>query len=404
MLVVRLLPTFLAALLSGCTLDRSAEVAYLRGDDGTALERLAERAAEATNDRALEESLRGSVALAAGDYRTAREALVTAGRIMGSFPQTGAREIGAFLATESLKHYLGDPYEDIMNALYTAIAFLAKGDEQNARAALKAGILADSASEEEQYQSDVVALYLLEALLALRQGAGDIARIDLAHVQELDSGNAYASADHLKNVNTLIVVDAGEGPRKVNDGNYGEKAVFEEPAYPDRRVALRVDGVPLSPPIAGVDLAFQARTRGGRPMDYILGGKAVLRGASEVAGMVLLSEGSDRGDQRMSALGGALLLFSLLVRAEADTRHWYLLPGGTHLWMGAVPPGLHSLELDFQTASGNPLPDYRQVWHHLPFGEQELNVYYFRSGYHKGYRHRVEAAASEPEAGERSGR
>lgn len=384
--------TVLASALAGCTLDRSAEIAYLRGDEGTALELLAVRAESATNDRALEESLRGSVAMTAGDYRTARDALVTAGRIMGSFPETGAREIGAFIGKESHKHYLGDPYERTMNALYTAIAFLAKGDEQNARAALKSGILADSASEEEVYQSDIVALYLLEAWLAHRQGDADIARLDLEHVRELDPGNPFAAPDALNKVNTVIVVDAGVGPEKVNDGAYGQRVRFEVPRFPEHCVSLTLDGAPLALAVRGVDVAFQATTRGGRPMDYILGGKAVLRGASEAAGAVLLSEGSQRNDRRMSTLGGALLLFSFLVRAEADTRHWYLLPGGSYLWLGEIPAGLHTVGVDFLAEGGTPLPHYRQIWHYVPFQDGELNVYYFRSGYHKGYRHETPAA------------
>ena len=89
------------------------------------------------------------------------------------------------VGSEGSKLYLGDPYEGVMNALYTAYACLAEGDEGNARAALKSGILTDSDSGKDEYRSDVAGLFLLEAWLALRNGQSDLARQDLEKVQEL---------------------------------------------------------------------------------------------------------------------------------------------------------------------------------------------------------------------------
>ena len=102
--------------------------------------------------------------------------------------------------------------------------------------------------------------------------------------------------------------------------------------------------------------------------------------------MILLDEAARRRDSRLAFIGGSLLLFGTLIQAQADTRHWHLLPAGTQLWLGSIEPGLHSLQLDFGSSSGRDLPAYQQIWHYLPFDGDTLNVYYFRSGYRKGFR------------------
>lgn len=382
----------LPILVTACApLDRSAERAFLRGDDGAALEAFAARAAETDADYALEESLYGTASLVAGDYRTARRALVDAGRIMGSFPETGGRELAAIIGLESTKLYLGDPYEAAMNALYTAFIFLERGDIDNARAALKAGILSDSSTEGVEYTSDVTALYLLEAFLLMQVGKEELAQKDIEHVLGIEPDNPFADPDVLANANTLLLIDTGTGPRKVARGKFGELATFDDPGGPESEVELSLGGAPLAAPIVGVDLAYQALTRGGRAMDGILRGKAVFKDVSGTAGVVLLDQALRKGyskkqRQALAAIGGALVFLSALIQPRADTRHCHVLPARTYLWIGRVEPGLHSLQLDFRDESGRFLPHYRQVWHYLPFRDGTLNVYYFRSGYHKGYR------------------
>ncbi|MFQ5653254.1 MAG: hypothetical protein ACE5GW_00810, partial [Planctomycetota bacterium] len=263
-----------ALVACGCrtvTWNRDAERAFLAGRDGPAIEAFGARAVQGGVDSALNSNLLGTAAMVAGDYRMARRALVEAGQIMGSFPANDARQIGALIGEESTKIYLGDPYEAAMNSLYTALVFLARGDEENARAALKQGILADSGSEEEEYQSDIVALYLLEALLARRAGKEEIARLDLEQVLAIDPENPFAEEGRLAGANSVILVDSGEGPEKVATGRYGELATFELPHLRDARAALFLDGVSMTPAL-GVDVAFQAITRGGREMDHILKG------------------------------------------------------------------------------------------------------------------------------------
>ncbi len=379
---------------AGCAspVDTRAERVYLSGDDRGAIEEYAARLEEPSKREALDANLLATAALVGGDLRRAREAFIDAGRIMGSFPSA---QTGALVGAEGSKIYLGDPYEAAMNSLYNALVLLATGDEDNARAALKRGILADSASQEEEYNSDIAALFLLEAWLQLRVGKVDLARLDLEQVRGLIPGCALADADQLRRANTVIIVDVGEGPQKIRTGRHEEVATFAIPQVPVTGIHLEIGGGKVEPTL-GVDVAFQATTRGGRRMDGILQGKAVLKDATAVAGWILLHDTLHQdsfrhlsaGDfDKRIAIAGGLFLLSALTRAEADIRHWHLLPAYSYLWIGHVDPGLHDVSLRFRGPEGGDLPGYRQSWHHLPFREEGINAYYFRSGPRRGFGH-----------------
>jgi len=385
-----LLLLFASGLGCAAAPDPAAERAFLRGDERGAIERFAERLEHPSKREALDANLLATAALVGGDHERSRRAFIEAGIIMGSFPSP---QPGAIIGAEGSKIYLGDPYECAMNSLYTAILLIEAGDEQNARAALKNGILNDSDSKEKQYQSDIAALFLLEAWLSLRAGKEDLARQDLERLLELAPGCPLADPALLKNANTVLVIDLGIGPQKIASGFHGELATFVSYPSPATELSLEVGGHSLTP-IEGVDVSFQAMTRGGRQMDGLLRGKAVFKDVTEIAGTVVidealrkLSDGSAKNQDTELAIGGGLLLLSALTRAEADTRHWHLLPAQTYLWIGRVEPGLHSVDLTFRRSNRSELPKYRQSWHHVPFVEEGPNVYYFRTGLRRGYGH-----------------
>ncbi|MFN0059373.1 MAG: hypothetical protein ACKVX7_13035 [Planctomycetota bacterium] len=391
----------LAILCLGCAArSRAAERAFLAGDDDTAIDEFQKRRAVARTDYALECSLLGSAALNAGDYRTSLDALVDAGRVMGSFPGNTPSQVAALIGRESLKIFRGDPYEAVMNSIYTALLCLERGDEENARAAVKRGILADSDSKEEQYRSDVIALYSLAALLEVRSDQVELARKDIEHLQAIDPQHPYADVDFLRSVNAVIWIDSGRGPTKIGTGSHGAIADFSLHAPAAATPELRLDGERLPIGRLGVDLGFQATTRGGRTMDQILAGKAAAKDVMIASGAVLLNEAAKgrRSGQRsglLAVIGGGLLLLGTMIQPQADLRHWHLLPAEGHLWMGRVEPGLHTLEIEFENRRGIQLPEYRQIWHYLPFRNDRLEVYYFRGGYHKGFRRTPPVAAVE---------
>ncbi|MGA1489147.1 MAG: hypothetical protein ACO4B3_09100 [Planctomycetota bacterium] len=391
--LLRLLPVLL---LLGCgpVVDPDGERLFLSGDERGAMEAFRRRLEEPSRREALDRNLLGTAALCGGDLATARRELIDAGRIMGSFP---APQRMAMVGSEGSKLYLGDPYEGGMNALYTAYACLAEGDAGNARAALKSGILTDSDSGKDEYRSDVAGLFLLEAWLALRNGQSDLARQDLEKVQELLPDCPLADPDRLREANTLLLIDVGEGPRKVRRGRHGEAVGFTIPEPPARELALTIGDRAIRPAL-GVDVGFQARTRGGRAMDRVLAGKANVKEIGAEIGVLLIedarvgradaedAEEEERWD-RQAIVGGGLILVASMIRPEADTRHWHLLPGATWLWIGKIPEGLHHLHLEFRDGEGQVLPALEQRWHHLPFTEGGLNTLYLRAGPRRGFGH-----------------
>ncbi|MEM7164939.1 MAG: hypothetical protein AAF581_05705 [Planctomycetota bacterium] len=371
----------------GCTvIDRAGERAFLRGHYGRAIDALAARSEQATNDYALEENLLGTAALVGGDYRTARRALLAAGQVMGSFPGTTASEIAALVGAESNKFYLGDPYEVAMNSLYLGLVFLRHGDTDNALAAFKQGIIADASSRAEEHQADNVELYLLASMLLFHAGSEELAQQYLAQVKEIAPEHPFAHETYLRRSNTVIVVDVGDGPRKIGIGPYGHQVAFDFQEPLESQVSLRIGERHVSDPALGVDIGYQAATRGRRALDTLLAAKAGTKIATEQAGLLIVQAGVAERDSKLTMIGTALLFLSALIQPQADLRHWHLLPGQQRLWIGRVQPGLRTARLDFATAGGRPLPAFQQIWHHLPFHEATWNVYYFRAAAHKGFR------------------
>ncbi len=140
-------------------------------------------------------------------------------------------------------------------------------------------------------------------------------------------------------------------------------------------------------------------------MEGLLRGKAAFKETTETSGFILLDHATNmhRHGGVLALIGGGLLLLSALIQPQADLRHWHLLPGESHLWIGRIPAGLHTLQLDFTTYNGGQLPAFQQIWHYLPFREEGLNVYYFRAAPMKGYRRRVTHDSASQVSDERMG-
>src|SRR6185312_6544595 len=100
----------------------------------------------------------------------------------------------------------------------------------------------------------------------------------------------------------------------------------------------------------GADINYQAMTRGGRPVDAILNGKAEWKGATQTASSVLTGagyvaalEGAATGNNSLEeggtismAAGLVSGLFSRAMTAKADTRAWASLPAGIEIATGTL--------------------------------------------------------------------
>jgi hypothetical protein len=181
----------------------------------------------------------------------------------------------------------------------------------------------------------------------------------------------WLNLDAQKDANTVIMIEIGQGPYFTAGGHHGSKRITNQSEYPEAFAEVYVDGESLGTAYKIGDTFFQAITRGGRVMDEILQGKAIAKTAGIAAGAtamhvgrVLATSGGSKGTKTAGIItlgaGAAVLVASLLMSAEADTRGNALLPGETHLMMAQLPPGEYDVEIRFFDRNGRELRNLRQ--------------------------------------------
>ena len=360
--VIALLLLAVVGLLGGCMSEMAprAAIAYT-GDpivDGNA-----ELAAAPPKDRVLWDDRIAAAALRVGNFAEAKAKLDDAIlRIGGIINHTAdAARARSLFHPEETKTFIGEPYERVMDYYYRAILYWRDGQPDNARACYRTGQLIDSDPETHQYQSDYVLLDYLDGFASEKlgeDGSDALARARALTKRRLPPYNRAA--------NVLIFAEYGRGPRKYAGGEYGEQLRFyTEPSrihsarliVDDRRIAL--------PPYD--NLNFQATTRGGRVMDYILGRKAVFKRTTDTVGdLAFLSAAAaadnDSRDSRRAAVGlAAIGLISKIASAattpQADVRTWDNLPQYLSFVALKLAPGDHPARLEFLTRDGEPAPE-----------------------------------------------
>jgi tetratricopeptide (TPR) repeat protein len=303
-------------------------------------------------DRVLWEYRTAVVAMRRGEFAEAKRLLDSAiariSNIMGKDPS--ARKARSYFSAESKKTFIGEPYERVMAYYYRGILYWIDGEPDNARACFRSAQLEDSDTRDKKYSSDYVLLDYLDGLASVKlAGDGSDCLKRAQSFAKISSPPAYDPK-----ANLLLFVDFGPGPTKYAVGEYAQYLMFREGRTPVRAVQVQVEGktYKLRP---YDDLYFQATTRGGRVMDHILANKASFKTATDAAGDAALVSGIVLSQQRQTqeaALGlAAAGLLSKIVSAtttpEADTRSWDNLP--LYLTFAALelPPGTHSLTIDF---------------------------------------------------------
>lgn len=89
--------------------------------------------------------------------------LATHRSIEGFFDQKSEEKAASLWGNESDKVFKGEPYERGTLYMLLALSFLEHGNVDNALAAIKTGLLADSDSENQSYQADYALLHFLAA-------------------------------------------------------------------------------------------------------------------------------------------------------------------------------------------------------------------------------------------------
>lgn len=324
----------------------------------------------APENLALVLNVQGQCELLMGDADAARKSFERAGQIMGTWATSGSEATAAIVGSESSKTYKGDPYEKAMNAVYLAYCYLQKGDADNARAALKRGILMDAEVADEKFIDDNALLFWMAGRMSLiygGSGAEDYFKeAQDAHAFALEhSARGQANNPILQNPtagNLVLLLPIGLGPEKYGDGGQEELARFRSQQHPAVVASATLDGRDLGRSWILNDVDFQAKTLGGTAMEGIRKGKAVFKTVATTTGAILLSEGirnrnRNKDKARAQAIaGGALLLLGALTSTAADVRHWPTLPSTVQVLAADVPPGEHTLVVDFFDAGGRAIP------------------------------------------------
>jgi tetratricopeptide (TPR) repeat protein len=283
-----------------------------------------------------------------------------------------ARKARKLWHEEGRKTFKGEPYERAMAYYYRGLLFIREGDLENARACFRAGLSQDAFVEEEQHRSDFASVLYLEAWCCLQLGDRSGAEDALRFFRELRPDCEWPSAG----ANILVVGESGTAPRKRAEGSGGSELHYYRGSGPraDSVVLLGLTGAEQGVELYPVeDVYWQASTRGGRPVDHLLAGKAVFKENWDQAGSAMTQAGltgiligstmsSSSARDTTALVSGAVMGIGLLtkgfaglVRPDADTRRVRNLPDTLLVTAVACEPGRHQLTLEFADADGRPL-------------------------------------------------
>jgi hypothetical protein len=368
---------------AGCAMAPERPPVVYTGDP--VIDGQAELTAAPVKDRVLWDYRIAAAALRTGRFDEAKSRLDDAINRMGGLivNDEAAKKARSLFGAESEKTFIGEPYERVMAYYYRGLLYWRDGEPDNARACFRSGQFIDSDAEVDAHKADYVLLDYLDGLVSTKlAGDGSDALVRAQKHTKLTLQPYDPSA------NVLCFVEFGHGPRKYAAGQYGEQLRFHIEESKERSALLTVAGqeIKFTP---WDDLDFQAVTRGGRVMDYILGNKAVFKQTTNTVGDLALAgsaiaadniykekprtdnSNGNRNDQSPdyeksqgaedTALAlGVLGLFSKMAAAattaRADTRMWDNLPQYLSFAALRLPPGTYPARLEFLDAGGRRLP------------------------------------------------
>ena len=343
----------------------------------------AERAAAPEKDRVLWDYRIAASALRAGDFTEAKakldDAITRIGGTISGPDEAAQRARGKFTA-EAEKTFIGEPYERVMAYYYRGLLYWRDGQPDNARACFRTGQFIDSYAADEVYQSDYVLLDYLDGLASVKLSADGSDR--LARAEKLAK---HPLPPYDPQANVLCFVEFGHGPRKIAAGQYHEQLRFAVEQSRVRSAALSVgdQNLHFTP---WDNLNFQAVTRGGRVMDFVLGNKAVFKKTTDTVGDLAFagsaiaadniykekthvetlpggrkrevtevekSEGAENTAIALGVIGLFSKIASAATQAQADTRTWDNLPQYLSFAALHLPAGEHPAILQFFDAEGH---------------------------------------------------
>jgi len=402
----------LAALTTGCVAQREQE---LKVDNGAALAYLEDKPpelqrhfyiamAQGQRNRVLNDMRLGLASFALGRTDLAEQLFDDA---LGGIEAVYANNETALAARqlfvkELTKDFKGEPYERVMAYYYRGLLYMGRGEYDTARASFKGGMLQDAFAEEEQNRADFALMPYLQGWASRCMGNPSLAEEDF---KEFHEAKGTASLPGLKD-NVLVLVETGSAPVKFATAeSAGGKPRFlkmrrasatetawiswaapapsqppaQSKAKPDKKDKDRDQALQQPTGKHGADamliedIFHQAATRGGREFDALLDGKAQFKSVTNTVGNAAIvgavvagsvaARSNNKETQRDAAIAtGALALVALAakvtanaVEAEADTRYWDNLPDRVYGLPLSLPDSVHSVMVEFKSASGEPL-------------------------------------------------
>jgi len=207
----------------------------------------------------------------------------------------------------------------------------------------------------------------LEPLGLLADGWRDVLRAaPMAVLDEADEAARFLRELVADPPRLLLWLESGRAPQRVRAGSYGQILQLE-PFPPADPPSVTLDGRPLvARPLDSV--AFQATTRGSRPVEGFLKGKAVFKDTAGVLGVTLLATGDAIGGEEgavLQLIGAVMWLGGALANPSADVRGWTELPDRLWLVRADPAPGRHSLTVDGRPYTVE-IPDQGTISHLIP--------------------------------------
>jgi len=367
-------------LLAGCATERTPGL-HLTGDPLADGENAIEHGP--VRDQVLWQYRTGLAALRRGQYDLAKryldEAIARISNIYGK--DESASKARGYFAAEAKKTFIGEPYERAMAYFYRGILYWKDGEPDNARACFRSGQLMDSDTEEKSYSGDYVLLDYLDGYITGRLGGDGSDAIKRAQA----AARLWKPPEFSPKANVMVFVDYGPGPKKFATGPYGEELRVSGGASQVRSAVVKV-GELSGKAVPYDDLYFQATTRGGRVMDHVLGNKAVFKTATDTAGNAAILSGAVLGTTRqreaqiagLALVGAGLVrkMFSAAATPEADLRMWDNLPLYLSFVALELPPGPHTLSVEFRDGTDRVLAGLTKVVTlNVPAGAGDKVVY-----------------------------
>lgn len=292
----------------------------------------------------------GMAALAAGNVDMAEKAFEAAvariEMIYADNPE--AQKAKSLWSAEKVKDFKGEPYERSMTYFYRGLVWAAKGDFQNARAMFKQADYQDTVAEAEQYAGDFGLMPYMAGWASYCDGNTQLSKEFLQQAAKGDKAYEGLSADRP----VLVLFETGRVPFKYGGGKFGEALMWQSHKLADttvKKACPEGGGACVAEQFTvGADVGYQATTRGGRPVDAVLGGKASFKeGAQTVSdvastiGAVGLQTALATGNRDAAGFGMVGMFAGLVAQgvaqstqAQADIREWEQLPGT--VWLGSA--------------------------------------------------------------------